>query len=359
MNVLLLSRYGTLGASSRVRFYQYLPYLLNHGIEVVVAPLLPNEYLRRRYSGHRWGLFSTLNAYLQRLAKLITSSRYRLVWIEYELLPWLPAWFESWLAMKGVTYVVDFDDAIFHRYDKHHSWWVRLTLGGKIDAVMRGASLVTVGNEYLAKRALHAGARRVEHLPTCIDLTRYAPPTAVHNSPLRIGWIGSPATSAYLNEVRPALSAVCRNGRAKVVLIGASDPGWSDVPHELVPWTEAGEVASLLALDIGIMPLPNTPWEQGKCGYKLIQYMACGKPVVASPVGVNRKIVAHGVEGFLAESSTEWITALSALVASEDLRKRFGDAGRRKIEQDYSVQVMAPRLAGWLRSLSRDKLCAA
>jgi len=106
-------------------------------------------------------------------------------------------------------------------------------------------------------------------------------------------------------------------------------------------------------MDIGIMPLPDSPWARGKCGYKLIQYMACGLPVVASPVGVNRQIVEHGVNGFLAETDDEWREALATLVADPDLRRRMGAAGRKKVEADYSLQVYGPKVAAMLRDVAQ------
>jgi len=104
-------------------------------------------------------------------------------------------------------------------------------------------------------------------------------------------------------------------------------------------------------MDIGVMPMPDTPWTRGKCGYKLIQYMACGLPVVAAPVGVNAEIVEHGVNGFLASTDQEWREALSTLLANPELRRRMGAAGRKKVEEHYSLQVWGPRVAELLRSV--------
>jgi glycosyltransferase involved in cell wall biosynthesis len=117
---------------------------------------------------------------------------------------------------------------------------------------------------------------------------------------------------------------------------------------DLVEWSEAAEVPFLQAVDIGIMPLSDTPWARGKCGYKLIQYMACGLPVVASPVGVNAEIVEHGVNGFLATTEAEWSEALATLLRDPALRQRMGAAGRRKVEEHYSLQVWGPRVAALL-----------
>lgn len=350
MRVLLLSRYGNLGASSRIRSYQYLPYLREQGIEVTLAPLLPDDYLRDLYAGKRPGIIFILAAYLRRIGALIQRKKFDLLWIEYELFPWLPGWFESMVLSNGTPYLADYDDAIFHRYDRHPNPLVRRVLGHKIDTVMRHASTVVAGNEYLRDRAIMAGARRVGMLPTSIDLARYPSPVPTRNEIFIIGWIGSPATTRYLHQVQGALAEVCAHNRARVVLVGASDPGWPDVPYAIHPWSEGTEVAEVSGFDVGIMPLEDSPWERGKCGYKLIQYMACGRPVVASPVGINTRIVEPGINGYLAETKHDWVRALTALLADADLRQKMGAAGRAKVERDYAVQVNALRLAAMLRT---------
>jgi glycosyltransferase involved in cell wall biosynthesis len=137
------------------------------------------------------------------------------------------------------------------------------------------------------------------------------------------------------------------SGQARFVAIGI-DAGALGLPMESVRWTEDTEVASIASLDIGIMPLVDGPFERGKCGYKLIQYMACGLPVVASPVGVNCQIVEHGVNGLLAETPEQWAQALRTLLADPDLRHRMGQAGRQKVEQHYCIQVTGPKVAALL-----------
>lgn len=349
MNVLLLSRYGRLGASSRIRSYQYLAYLREQGIDVTLAPLLPDAYLRDLYARKGPRLLSILATYAHRVGALMQRREFDLLWVEYELFPWLPGWLESLAFSRGTPYLVDYDDAIFNRYDRHPNVLVRRMLGHKIDDVMRHASTVIVGNNYLRDHAIKAGAQRVEMLPTSIDLSRYTSPTPTRNETFTIGWIGSPATTHYLHQVHEALAEVCLHERARVILVGASEPGWHDVPHDIHPWLEDTEVAEVSAFDVGIMPLEDSPWERGKCGYKLIQYMACGKPVVASPVGINTRIVEPGINGYLAETTRDWVQALAALMRDVDLRKKMGAAGREKVERDYATQVNAPRLAAILR----------
>ena len=120
---------------------------------------------------------------------------------------------------------------------------------------------------------------------------------------------------------------------------------------EVFEWSEREEIAFIQSLDIGIMPLSNTPWARGKCGFKLIQYMACGLPVVASPVGVNSDIVEHGVNGFLADTNEEWSNSIKRLVKDRDLRQKMGLAGLKKIEREFSLHVWAPKVTKLIRSI--------
>jgi len=150
----------------------------------------------------------------------------------------------------------------------------------------------------------------------------------------------------------PLFERLSAQGRARFAAIGI-DAQSLGLPMTSIAWTEQTEVASISSFDIGIMPLLDGSFERGKCGYKLIQYMACGLPVVASPVGVNCQIVEHGVNGFLAETPEQWEQALQTLLADADLRQRMGQAGRKKVEQEYCIQVTGPKMAALLRDVSK------
>lgn len=349
MHVLLLSRYARLGASSRLRSFQYLSYLEQAGFDVTVAPLFGDDYVRSLSSGNI-SKSAVLKAYWVRLRFILKARKFDLVWLEYEMLPWLPAWLELALLPKNVPLVVDYDDAIFHRYDQHRSSLVRKLLGHKIDAVMRRAAVVMVGNDYLGDRAKQAGARRVELLPTVVDATRYAVVEKANTQAVTIGWIGQPSTAKYLVQLAPVLQKMVELHNAHIVAVGPKPDQFQDWPVEVKPWAEDTEVVEIQQFDIGIMPLSDSLWERGKCGYKLIQYMACGKPVVATPIGVNNIIVRHGENGFLANSEAEWCEALDRLCEDAALRKRMGGEGRKMIEQKYSLNIAAPRLVALLRS---------
>ena len=277
-----------------------------------------------------------------------------LIWIEKEALPWLPAWIEHKLGLAKVPYIVDYDDAIFHRYDQHHFKLIRWILGKKIDLIMQYAALVLVGNEYLLERAKKAGAKRVEVLPTVIDLEKYPSNSFNNNDIFTIGWIGSPVTSHYLKLVMPALEEFCKKNTARIVLIGAKKEELSNIQVEYVPWSEETEIKEIQKFDVGIMPLPDNGWERGKCGFKLIQYMACRKPVIGSPVGVNCEIIKHGINGYQAKNIDEWIWALKKLKDDHKLRQEMGRAGREIVEKKYCLQVTAPRLLKILYSVIKS-----
>ncbi|WP_246264564.1 glycosyltransferase family 4 protein [Aromatoleum toluvorans] len=326
-----------------MRFAQYVPHLRAVGIEVELLPLLRDEYLERLYEKRRTAWGQILGDYARRLFCLVRARSYDLLWIEKELFPDLPAWFERLLHLGGVRYVVDYDDAIFHNYDLSSSPR-RKMLGRKIDVVMRNASLVVCGNDYLADRARQAGAARVEILPTVVDLGRYSIAAKHASDELVVGWMGSPSTAKYLEMVVPPLLRLAAERPVCLRVIGATYAA-ENLKVECRAWSEADEGDQIRDFDIGIMPLMDGPWERGKCGYKLIQYMACGVPVIASPVGVNCTIVEDGVNGRLASGVAGWIDALWTIGGNEELRNTMGARGRSAVEQKYCLQVTTPRLA--------------
>ncbi len=339
--LLILSRYGRLGASSRVRLFQYVPELEAHGFRVTLSPLLDDDYLRTLYSQDRRRPMDMVRAYAARLHQLMQARRYDLLWIEKEVLPFVPGLLESRLMPRRVPYVLDYDDATFHKYDRHASPVVQRLLGGKLHPLIAASTAVTAGNTYLAGYAERAGAGTVHIVPTVVDLARYQPAEVPARKEMRIGWIGSPSTTPYLGMLKAPLEALAAEQPIRLVTIGAGTLPDIGIPTECHQWTEADESTLLAGCHLGIMPLPDEPWERGKCGYKLIQCMACGLPVVASPVGANPQIVTPDV-GFLATSDEQWLDALRTLARDRTLGRQLGRAGRRSVERLYSLQTLAP-----------------
>ena len=357
VRVLLLAKYGRLGASTRLRSLQYLPALQTAGVDVVTQSLLSDASLTVRYQRGHYGVATVLQAYSQRVLALLGRRKFDLLWVEKESLPWWPLWLER-VLLRAVPYALDYDDADFHYYDLHRWAWVRRFFGRRLDGLMAGAALVLAGNDYLAQRARDAGARWVEVVPTVIDLARY-PYERVrlpsqHTELPRIVWIGSPCTVHYLDALRAPLARLAAHTPFVLRVIGAEAFELDGVRVEARSWSEDSEVQSIRECDIGVMPLLNAPFEKGKCGYKLIQYMGCGLPVVASNVGANLEIVQDGVTGFLVDTSEDWYQALAKLLNNRDLRLQMGADGRRRVEDRYCLQRTGPLLAALLFNSARS-----
>ena len=354
LKILVLSRYDRQGASSRLRTMQYLPFLEKIGFSVEFQSLFDSKYLEDMYGSRR----STLAVahHLRRRVGHLKFATADLIWLEKEALPWIPWFVERILWPKNIPIVTDYDDAIFHRYDQSGSPLIRRLLGKKIDFIMGSSSCVFSGNGYISERARGAGARRIELVPTVVDIDKYQRSIVNRiDERLRIGWIGTPETwTSFVTSFCNQIKSIALNQRAVFRVVGAESRFRVDGPKEFFPWSEDAEVSLIQGMDVGLMPLPDTPWTRGKCGYKLIQYLACGVPVVASPVGVNTEIVEHGVNGFLASTDQEWADALNILLADPELRARMGEAGRRKIMKHYSLQVWGPRVAQMLRDLASN-----
>ena len=351
MKILVLTRFGRQGASSRMRSFQYLPWFESAAIEYIVSPLFDDAMLLRKYQQGSYSLWDVFATYWRRIHKLMGRHQFDLIWIEKEALPWFPAWFER-LLLRDIPYALDFDDAIFHKYDTHRLALVRRVYGRRLDKLMSKAHLVVAGNHYLANRAVVAGAPRVEIIPTVVDLMRYTPKqTCSPGTKPRIVWIGSPSTVQYLLELAAPLAELAKITPFTLRVIGGKGFVMPGVDVEVMTWSTETEAHAITECDIGIMPLRNTPWEQGKCAYKLIQYMACGLPTVASPIGANRDVVIDGETGYFADTSSAWIENLEKLLVDAVLCQRLGAAGRARVEAEYSLQQTAPKLLALLRQM--------
>lgn len=349
MKIIYFTKYSRLGASSRLRSYQYFPFLEENGLEISVSPLFSDYYLSALLE-KKHSKYLIIKAYLVRFVKLFTLCKYDKVVIEKELFPYLPAWFEQIMKLSGIAYYVDYDDAIFHNYDLHKSRLIRFLLRNKIDNVMKYSSCVIAGNNYLAHRAKNAGASSIKIIPTVVDLNRYTNISVQKNKKTIIGWIGSPSTYKYFIKLIPVFEQLAKQYDVKFHIIGAKSTLELNNCFHFIPWEEDTEAMEISKFDIGIMPLDDTPWELGKCSYKLIQYMACSIPVVASPVGMNKEVVQQN-NGILATSQEDWFNALETMILNPVLQTKMGLSGRKVVEHTYSLQRTRKK---WFQILSNE-----
>jgi len=361
IKVLALTRYSRLAASSRYRLLQFLPMLNQAGFEVTVKELLGDWYVRSLVDGRRPSGSRVVAAYLRRIVTLLRTEAPDLIWIERELLPWLPSMLERILLAGDTPTILDLDDSVFHRYDQHQSMLVRKLLGGRVDRAMAAATVVVSGNPTIGTRARLSGAGRVIEIPTVVDCTRYpvAPTKLSRGDHFTVGWMGSPQNSHYLEILREPLTQLAAEGPVRILVVGGAPNTLCGLPVEVRPWSEANEIEALCEMDVGVMPLPDRPFERGKCGLKLLQYMAAWKPAVASPVGVNTQLIDHGTRGFLADSPDEWLAALRCLRDDRALHRSMAAAGRYMVEQEYSIASVGPRLVAVMQELTSAKRRAA
>lgn len=339
--IMVMSRYPAEGASSRLRLLQYLPFITNSHDDFYVASFFNEKYMLFLNGKTKLSYINITWCYIRRFFHCLLCVFFDTIWVEKEIFPYLPSWFERFFVFIGKRVVVDYDDAVYLQYK--NSKLKKFLLGDKIEKVMKHASLVITGNRNLAEKAKLSGAEKVLIIPTVIDIRRYHQELN-YNYRAKvsfIGWIGSPSTEKYLIDMKDVLSSICEKFAVKLLVVGASDRILSNFKHnhiELVSWSADSEVELIKKMDIGIMPLIDSEWENGKCGYKIIQYMAVGIPVIASPIGVNVDIINESRSGLLASTPDEWISACSTLISSSALREQYGKNGRTAVENIYCVQ---------------------
>ena len=350
MKILVLPRYEPQGASSRYRFYQYIPYLNAQGWDVTVKPLLSNNYIKYLYDKTPLPVSEIIQGYFKRIIQILNKNNFDLIWLQQELFPWIPSVFENILVRGSIKIVADYDDAFFHRYDQSKSLLIKSLLRNKIDSVMKYADMVLAGNNYLLERAKLSNGN-VKLFSTVVDINKFKNSNPIKDDFFTIGWIGSPGTAKYLKIIEDALKEVSLDKDIRINLIGANKIKINGVSINHIKWDENTEVEEISKFDVGIMPLPDNPWERGKCGFKLIQYLSCNLPVIGSPVGVNRDIIINGVNGFQANSTDEWLKYIRLLKDDKELILKMGKNGRRFVEEKYSLQRNVVKIIDYFNEL--------
>jgi glycosyltransferase involved in cell wall biosynthesis len=361
MTITYFSKCSLIGPSSRYRIFQFLPHLQARGIHCAVNPLFDDTYfqiLAVRSSAIRLMLKVpyVCARFLKRLWNVLTLGGRNLIVIEGQLFPYAPPLVERLLRWRGHRMVIEMDDAIY------------LTRGHekKIPALLAMANGAVVGNEQLASYARQF-APQVWVVPTVVDIDRFLPKQpsvgltrAPSQDIITLVWMGLAYNLAYLDILAPAIRALQTRFHLRLRVVCSRPPKLEGVNVEFRVWNMEREVADLQDAAIGVMPLDDTAWARGKCGLKLLQYMAVGLPAIASPVGANRDIIMTGHNGFLAATAQEWYDCLESLCRQPQLRQDIGLAARRTVEERYSLAVWGPRLADLYQSLVQDEpICSA
>lgn len=332
---------GQRDPSARFRVMPYVPRLEASGYQCTVWHQWPSygSALYANGQGFKARLYQLLGL-CARLPRTVAAGRFDVVFLQRRMPgPLWPPMLERVLRRASKKLVFDFDDAIFSgpRAGRSFREITRFS-----DEIVAGSSLLAAKTGFPAKTTV---------IPTPVDTERFQPLSSTgraNEGRVTIGWTGLFGNYRFVYPLVPSLRRVFeRIPQARLKLICDRPPNMallSGLDVDFVRWQAEGEVEQLQDIDVGVMYLPDDEWARGKCGFKLIQYMAVGKPVVASPVGVNKEIVSHGVNGCLAESPGDWSECLTRLLQDADLRAGMGREGRRLVEQRYSVEACLPKL---------------
>jgi glycosyltransferase involved in cell wall biosynthesis len=331
--------------SQRFRFEQYLEKLKSSGIEFDLRPFWSKKawaslYQKGSYYNKITGFVSGL---VNRFLVLFTLSGHQFVFIHRETLPLGPPVME-WLfwAMFRKKIIYDFDDAIWLPNTSHENRIVSSFKGhAKVKSICRWSYKISCGNAYLANYAKQFNDS-VFINPTTVDTEFLHNPDRYQISKsentITLGWTGTHSTLKYLDRLTPIFQRLeAEYSQIRFRVISNKKPEFTLRSLTFVPWSKETEIEDLLQLDIGLMPLADDIWANGKCGFKALQYMSLAIPAVASRVGVNGEIIDHGVNGYLCSTDEEWFSNLKRLIDQPELRHGMGLRGRQTVIDRYSV----------------------
>lgn len=359
LRVLALAPYPDEAPSTRFRIVQMMPALADLGVDVTLhAFLAPDAYAGARSPGSLLAKLAAVTEGFAGLRALLDGAgRYDAVLVQRALAPFLNRTLLGELTGRRVPLVYDFDDAVYLPQEGGRRWLEALRAPRRsTEALCRASAVVLAGNAHLADFARAAvgpeGAHRVRVVPSVVDTRRFRPREDGRGAPPTptLGWVGSATTLAYLEALASPLRELAdRVPHRLLVAAGAEPPRLRGVVFEHRAWSAEAEVSLVQEMDVGLYPLAENPWTLGKCGFKAVQYLACGVPCVASPVGVLTEIVRHDETGLHAGTDDAWVDACARLLGDPGERTRMGRAGRALVEGAYSVDVAAPLVARALR----------
>ena len=252
----------------------------------------------------------------------------------------------SLLKMFAKKIVYDFDDAVMYGSKGESA-----TRRKRFAAMIRASRAVLCGNSFLMEEARKYRQSDVYYMPTTVDIDQYPVKRHTGHTPFVVGWIGTSSTLRYLEGIRELLIRLTDSSGIEFRVIADRPFGVQKQGITFQKWNKDREKTMLLDFDMGIMPAEDDIWSRGKCGLKLIQYMATGLPAITNPVGVSREMVTDGVNGFLRADAEGWEEAVRALSADVALRRRIGSAARETAVERYSLQVWGKRFVEIIDSL--------
>jgi glycosyltransferase involved in cell wall biosynthesis len=330
--------------SQRYRFEQYLPFLETQGFRFTFSYLLNEQDDRTFYSKGNFPakVFILIKSVFIRTKDCFRFKKFDIVFIQREASFFGTSFFEKQAYRSGAYVIFDFDDSIWLAdTSPGNKKWEWIKKPAKFFKNLSYANVVIAGNPYLAEKAGSVNKNTVV-IPTTIDTNFHIPRPELRNTEcIMIGWSGSISTIKHFELLLPVLIRIKERYKETVAFKIIGDKNYHNEKLDLtaVDWSESSEVNEINSFDIGIMPLPDDEWANGKCGLKGLSYMACEVPVIMSAVGVNREIITPGKNGFLSSAESEWFTILTTLIENKNLRIEIGKEGRKTVIEKYSVEA--------------------
>ncbi|BDB56768.1 glycosyltransferase family 4 protein [Flavobacterium ammonificans] len=342
-SIVYFTKYTEKGPSSRYRSFQYKD-ILEKEFHIQYYPLFDDDYINNLYANKKINYYQILTSYCSRIFKVLKYLRTdKIVFIEYELLPYFPPILEYLLYKTNVKIILDYDDAIFHNYDLHSKKMVRYLYGNKIPSIVKYANTVITGSPYLSSY-LNRFTTKIVEIPTSVNYANYKSKCQfkTSNNSISIGWIGSKSTSINIINIKEVIKKIYGiNPKITFKFMGFDSNLKSqlDLPNvEFYNWSVKEELIFLNDIDLGIMPLEDTPFNRGKCGFKLIQYMAMGKPTLSTPLEANVKINRNNSNLF-ATNKDEWVECINKFISNESFYREVGFRNQKIVEEYYSVEA--------------------
>ena len=319
-------------AATRYRVLQYIPYLTSEGVEATVSlyPRNPLELARFLASLPTYDcIFLQRKRFSGALLSLVRKLTRKIIY--------------------------DFDDSVMYRNSKAPTPHSKTRMKRFADMV-KASDFIIAGNRFLMEQTLPFN-ENVDVIPTALDGKRYlAKDHGKKKEKVTIGWIGDHGSIHYMEKMKPIFEEIGKKyPHAELSIVCDIFIDCENIPVIKKMWSHETEIADLQDMDIGLMPLVNDLWSEGKCGLKILQYFGVGVPAVCTPVGVNKDVVQNGINGFYANSPEEWIEKISTLIEDQALRKAMGTRGRDAVMREYTIEACAPRFIDILRDVSGSR----
>lgn len=335
--IIFFSKYGNKSASIRCRIDAYKDVLNSNGYIIENNILFDDNFFKNKILKNKIIYDYLFFTYLKRIVFLIFTPKPFVAIIHIELLPFFSIIGELILKIRKIDYVIDIDDAVYHRFEHSKFKFLDLITQYKFKRIVRMAKCTFSGNKYHTDYFSSSNKFNF-YFPTVIDTKKYnnSKSEKKYNN-FTVVWIGTPSTSTYLKEIENELKILNKEYNIDFVFIGFGNIKLNEINFKNVPWSEETEITEISKCHVGIMPLSKDKWVLGKCAYKILQYMACSVPVVATSIGVNKIIIENNFNGLLVNNNDEWIDHILKLKNESKLYNFISKNGYDTVKEKFDI----------------------